>query len=65
MITTQIIKEGKKPVAVILDYEEYLRLREIAQDRSDYETAIETKNANNKWTDHADLKKQLDYLNDN
>ena len=28
MIKTQIIKEDSKPVAVILDYKEYLRLKE-------------------------------------
>jgi hypothetical protein len=60
MIATQIIKEGRKPLAVILDYGEYLRLREIEQDRLDYETAIKTKSANKKWTDHSDLKKMLD-----
>jgi len=60
MIATQIIKEGKKPVAVILGYEEYLRLKEIEQDRLDYDAAMKTKKTNKKWTDHEDLKKMLD-----
>lgn len=32
MIKTQIIKEDGKPIAVIMDYKEYLTLKEKAQD---------------------------------
>jgi len=43
MIKTQVIKEKNKPIAVILDYKEYLKLKEIEEDRIDYYSAIETK----------------------
>ena len=59
MITKQIIKEDDKPVAVILDYEEYKRLKEIEEDYSDYNDAAETKAKNKNWTDHKDLKTKL------
>ena len=59
MIKTEIIKEGKKPVAVVLDYKEYLRLKEIEEDKDDYFSAVETKKANKKWIKHSDLKKEL------
>ena len=59
MIKTQIIKEDSKPVAVILDYNEYVRLREIERDKADYYSAIEVRNKNKKWTSHTDLKKAL------
>ena len=59
MIKTQIIKEGKTPRMVILDYKEYLRLREIEQDKTDYYSAIEVKRKNKKWTSHEKLKKEL------
>ncbi len=59
MIKTQIVKENNKPVAVIMGYEEYVRLREIEQERKDYHSAAKTKAANRKWTNHEDLKKEL------
>jgi len=59
VIKTQIIKENKRPVAVIMDYNEYLRLKEIEQDRKDYYSATRTKTANQKWTSHEELKKGL------
>jgi len=59
MITKQIIKEDDKPVAVILDYEDYLRLKEIEEDYLDYTAAVETKRTNENWTDHEVLKKEL------
>lgn len=60
MIKTQIVREGRKPVAVILDYEEYLRLKGIAEDKEDYVTALNVKNTNKTWKDHDQLKKELD-----
>ena len=48
MIKTQIIKQSKKPIAVILDYEEYKRLKEIEEDKEDYVSAIKIKAENNK-----------------
>jgi hypothetical protein len=59
MIKTQIVKKDKKPVAVIMDYKEYLRLKEIEQDKSDYYSALQVKMKNKKWKTHEDLKKEL------
>ncbi len=59
MIKTQVIKEDNKPVAVILDYNEYKRLKEIEQDKADYYSAVSVKAKNKKWTSHAELKSRL------
>jgi len=59
MIKTQIIREDNKPVAVIIDFKEYQRLKEIEEDRIDYYSAIEVKRKNKKWKLHSDLKKEL------
>ena len=59
MIKTQIIKENNKPIAVIMDYAEYLRLKEIEEDRLDYYSALDVKRKNKKWISHQDLKKEL------
>lgn len=40
MIKTQVIKEDNKLVAVILDYKEYKRLKEIEQNKADYYSAV-------------------------
>jgi len=60
MIKTQIIKENEKPVAVVLDYEEYKRLKSIEQDKNDIASALKIKQQNKTWTSHADLKKELE-----
>lgn len=59
MIKTQIVKENNKPVAVIMDYREYLRLQELVQDKSDYYAAVRTKKQTKKWVSHNELKKAL------
>lgn len=59
MIDKQIIKDGDKPVAVILDIKEYERLREIETDYEDYYSALEIKLTNKNWTSHQQLKKDL------
>jgi len=59
MIKTQIVKSDDKPVAVIMDYQEYLRLKEIEEDRKDYDAALQVKRKNKGWKSHADLKKEL------
>jgi hypothetical protein len=59
MIKTQIVKEDNKPIAVIIDFKEYQRLKEIEKDKIDYYSAIGVKRKNKKWTLHADLKKEL------
>ncbi len=59
MIKTQIIKENENPIAVILDYKEYVKLKEIAEDKFDYYSALQIKISNKKWTKHDNLKKEL------
>jgi hypothetical protein len=59
MIKTQIIRENKKPVAVIMDYSEYVRLKEIEEERGDYLSASKVKLTSKDWTSHEDLKKNL------
>ena len=59
MVKTQIIRKDKEPVAVVLDYSEYVRLKEIEQDAEDYRSAMMVKEKNKKWTTHKTLKKNL------
>ena len=59
MIKTQIVKEGKKPIAVLMDYKEYKRPKEIAEDKADYLSALEVKLKNKKWKGHTQVKKEL------
>lgn len=59
MIKTQVIKQSRKPIAVIMDYSEYKRLKDIEEDIEDYNSAIKVKMTNKKWTSHKDLKKNL------
>lgn len=59
MIKTQLVKQDNKPVAVVIDYKEYLRLKEIEEDRNDYYAALDVKLKNKKWKSHSDLKNDL------
>ena len=59
MIMTQYIRESKKPIAVILDYNEFKRLKRIEQDIEDYNFAINIKMNNKNWTSHQQLKDEL------
>ena len=59
MIETQIIRQGKKPVAVILDFKEYMKLKEIQQEYEDYQDAIKAEQNTKKWHSHDDVKKKL------
>ncbi|MFH0925628.1 MAG: hypothetical protein V1872_08375 [bacterium] len=59
MVKTQFIKEDDKLIAVILDYKEYKRLKEIEEDKLDYYSAIQVKIENKKWTRQDELKKKL------
>lgn len=61
MIKPQTIKDGNQPIAVIIDYQEYQRLKELEQDMIDYSSAYETKMKNKTWTSHQDLKKELGF----
>jgi hypothetical protein len=58
MIKTQIVKADDKPLAVIMDYQEYRRLKEIEEDREDYYSALEVKTRNKKWKPHGGVKKR-------
>ena len=59
MIQPQIIKQENIPIAIIIDWQEYLRLKEIEEDKFDYFTALQIKLKNKKWIKHEDLKKEL------
>ena len=59
MIKTLVIRDGKKPFAVIFDYNEYQKLRERAQDRADYAEAISAEASSKKLTSLKDVKKSL------
>ena len=58
MNKTHIIEEGNKFKMVVMDYKEYLKLKET-EDRNDYYTALETKLTNKRWIKHEDIKKEL------
>ena len=62
MITQNIIEQDGKPVAVILDYAEYISLVERAQDREDYTEAVQAKQAPTNWTDHATVKAEVERM---
>jgi len=59
MIKTQVIKKGKDPIAVIIDYKEYLRLKEMAQDRAEYAAAIDAEKKTRRLTSLKEVKKRL------
>lgn len=59
MIKTQIIRESNNPIAVILDYEEYQRLKVIEQNKEDYDSALKVKQENKRWVSHNDLKREF------
>ncbi|MBP7736623.1 MAG: hypothetical protein KA369_11665 [Spirochaetes bacterium] len=59
MIKTQIIKENKKPKVVILDYKEYLRLKEKADDYDDYISAVKAVKTTKKLHSLDDVEKKL------
>ena len=42
-----------------MDYKEYLRLKEIEEERKEYYSAAKVKMRNRKWKSHEDLKKEL------
>ena len=59
MIKTQIIREGKKPIAVLIDYNRYLELIQLEEDKSDYQSAMKVKMTNKKWISQEELEKEL------
>ena len=60
MITKQIISNENIPVAVVLDYNEYIELEHIKDDFNDYFSAVETLNETKVWTKHEDMLKMLE-----
>jgi len=59
MIKTQIIIENNKPKAVILDYKEFIRLKEMAGDKTDYQEAIEAEKNSKKLHSHETVKNRI------
>jgi len=59
VIKTQIVREGKQPVAVVLDYFTYKKMLDIKEDQLDYLSAAKVKLTNTKWTSHDNLKKAI------
>ena len=59
MIETQIIKQGKKPVEVILDYNEYRKLKEIQEEYEDYREAVNAEKVTKKLHGNDEVKKKL------
>lgn len=57
---TNFIKKDEKIIAVIMDYKEYQRLKEIEEDKEDYYSVLKTKLETKEWIDHADLRKELE-----
>jgi hypothetical protein len=60
MIKTQIIKEEGRPIAVVLDYKKYMKLREMAEDQSDYKEAIVAEKHSKKLTSITAIKNRLE-----
>lgn len=59
MIKPQIILENDKPKAIILDYKEYLKLKEKADDREDYLDGIEALRTSQKFHSLDEIEKKL------
>jgi hypothetical protein len=64
MITSILFVLSKKvrPKGVKCKYsinKEYKRLKEIAEDKADYLSALEVKLKNKKWKSHTQVKKEL------
>lgn len=59
MIETQIIHEGKKPVAVVIDYEEYKLLKKIEEEYRDYADALNAEEEISSWHSHESVKNDL------
>ena len=60
MIKTQIIKEEGMPIAVILDYKKYMKLRETPEDQADYKEAIVAEKHSKKLTSITAVKNRLE-----
>lgn len=58
MISQNTILQDGAPVAVILDYKEYMNLLERLEDAEDYAEAVLVKQSQTEWTDHETLKRE-------
>ena len=59
---THFIKSGNKPVAVLMDYEEYKRIMDYLEDKIDLETLKREKNREKNFTTLEEYKKELELL---
>ncbi len=59
MIETQIIKSDDKPIMVVLDYQEYKRLKELEQDYLDYQEIQNIKKKAPEFVPFEKVKKDL------
>ena len=60
MIKTQIIKDKKnKPAAVIMDIKEFIKMKELIEDRQDYRDALEAEKKSKKFYSLEDLEKKI------
>jgi hypothetical protein len=59
MVETQIIKKNNKPIAVVIDFEQYLKYKAMEEDQGDYKSAIEVKKKNKIWHNNKNVKKEL------
>ncbi len=59
MIKTQIIKQEGKPIAVVLDYKAYIKLKGQVQDLKDYSEAVNAEKETKKLTSLAAVKRKL------
>jgi hypothetical protein len=58
MIAQNIIIQDGKPIAVVVDYNEYMSLVERIQDMDDYADAVVQKQSGTTWIDHETLKRE-------
>ena len=56
----KVIKEEGRPIAVIIDYKKYMKLREMAEDQSDYKEAIVAEKHSKKLTSITAIKNRLE-----
>ncbi|TAL32732.1 MAG: type II toxin-antitoxin system Phd/YefM family antitoxin [Spirochaetes bacterium] len=59
MIEPQIIKENGKPKAVIIDYKEYLKLKELQEEKGDYRDGIKSLRTTKKLHKLDDVSRRL------
>lgn len=59
MVETQIIKENENPISVILDIEEFNRLKEIESEQLEYQQVIKTKEETKEWFTLEQVKEEL------